>query len=193
MRFAGDAFNDIKKTGGIDPFFKVTRSNPEPGWEWELGPSPQEEAADAAKNAAWKNIRGNRIMKMNEMQVIGDSTLPELYEQSVGDYRRAVVNRAVELQLREKMPPLTAIAQAMREVPPSTYAGGLPAEAAFLRQYAEASRDPQIRRQMDLPENGKDEWGILLSPVDAIKQRNLQSMRGRQPTKHSQELDWFPF
>jgi hypothetical protein len=115
-------------------------------------------------------------MKLNETQVIGDSTLPDLYEQSVHAYRQAIASRAAELQLRGEVPPLVAIAQAMREVSPSTYAGGLPSEAAFLRQYAEASRDPQIRKLMDLPENGEDEWGVLLSPIEAIKQRNLQSM-----------------
>jgi len=191
MRFAGDAFNSIKRTGGIDPFFKMMRSTSDPGPDpgWEPGASLQEEAADAAKSVAWKNIRGNRIMKLNEMQVIGDSTLPELYEQAVQDYRRAVASRAVELQLREKMPPLTAIAQAMREVSPSNYAGGLPAEAGFLRQYAEASRDPQIRRQMDLPENGEDEWGILLSPVEAIKERNRRS----NPYHHLADTGDIPF
>jgi hypothetical protein len=171
MRFAGDAFNKIVRTGGIDPFMSVGRKAPEP--EWEPGPSPREEAADAARNAAFKEIRNNRIAKMNEMQVIGESTLPGLYEDAVNAYRRAIVDRAVGLQMQGNMPPLVAIAQAMREVSPSTYAGGLPPQAGFLRQYAEASRDPRIRRQMALPENGDDEWGILLSPVEAIKQYNF--------------------
>jgi len=130
---------------------------------------------------------------MNEMQVIGDSTLPGLYEDAVNSYRHAVINKAVELQLQGGMPPLSAIAQAMREVSPTDYAGGLPAEAAFLRQYAAAARNPQIRRQMDLPENGVDEWGVLLSPVEAIQQHNLQSM-GRLPLQGGLEAsDDIPF
>ena len=188
MRFAGDAFNNIKKTGGIDPFLGLRREEPEP--EWEPPASAREEAADAAKNAAWKGIRGNRIMELNEMQVIGDSTLPELYEKAVHAYRHAVANRAVELQLQKKVTPLVAIAQAMREVSPSSYAGGLPAQVAFLQQYAEASRDPRFRKLIDLPENGEDEWGVLLSPVEAIKQRN---QRSRQYDPSTNTGDDVPF
>jgi len=173
-RFAGDALNKIVRAERRDRSSGGKRVRPDP--EWDAGPTENRMAEEAARNNVWKAVSGNRIMRLNEMQVIGDSTLPGLYDGAVHAYRRAIVDRALELELKEKKPPLVALAQAMREVSPSAYTGGLPPGISFLRQYAETSRDPRIRRYMDLPENGDDEWGVLMSPVEAIQERNRQSL-----------------
>jgi hypothetical protein len=149
-----------------------------------------EEAAEAARSSAWSGVRSNPIMRLNELHVIGDTTLPQLYDGAVASYRRAVVDRATAWQVSVGMPPMTALATAMQEIPAKRYAGGLPAEASFLRQYATASRVPSIRRQLDGYQSpmAKD-YGVELSPLEAIVELNRLS----RPSRAASGDEWIYF
>jgi hypothetical protein len=195
MRFAGDAFNNIVRTGGLDPFLGIGRQpgqpqNPRhPDREW-WDDFDREKPRDDARSAAWKQVRGNRIVDLNNKHVIGDATLPEEYGEFSGAYERAVVDLATRIQMEQGMPPISAVAAAMRQVNPSDYLQGAPPQASYLHRFADASRNPGIRKVMDLPENGEDEWGVLLNAVEAIQAHDRMS---RPSTGKGVEDDLFPF
>lgn len=192
-RFAGDAFNNMRPAGSLFPRNNIRpapRQPQDPAWDLSWVATPAQEAAAAAEQSAWAGVRSgrNRAMRLNELHVIGDSTLPQLQEAAVQAYQYAVAQRAIQLQTSIGMPPLSAIATAMREIPAQQFAGGLPAEASFLRQYANASRVPSIRRMLDTEMDSHGEWEGL-SPLQAIEEHRRQSM----PPGSAAADDYIPF
>lgn len=189
MKFAGDAFggreafNKIVRTGGLDPFLSIRdateNSSRAADLEW-WDDSVRQRPSDLAREAAWKQLKGNRVVDLNNKYVIGDATLPQEYGIASGSYEKAIVDLAVQIQLHEGVPPISAVAKAMRQIDPAQYSQGAPSQAAYLQRLADASRNPMVRKYMDIPENGEDEWGVLLSPIDAIRQNELMSRVPRE-------------
>lgn len=189
-RFAGDAFNAIRPlNGGLG---ELRRLRGELG-EWAANTpmyTPEEERLMQIKKDTWSRTANNPVMNMNQKFVIGDSTLPESYDDAANLYRRAVAEVAVQLQQRGDIPPLVALAKAIQSVDPRQFTQGAPSQVAYLQRYAEASRNPVVRRMMDIPENGDDEWGVLLSPREAIQEYDRLSM-GRGPEGSLNDLEPF--
>lgn len=154
--------------------------------------TPAEEAKDVAEKLAWKTLRQDPAVNLNQQNIIGSSTLPEIYDSAVNHYQHAIKNKALELMKTDLLRPEEAIKRAIGQVNPAEFSSGLPAALGYQQRLAEASRDSNIRRVMDIPENGEDEWGVLLSPVEAIREYDRRSLY-RPPVGPNNPDEYIPF